>query len=49
MLSKFAHFIPLVHPFTAKAVALTFMGDICKLYGVPITIVSDRDPLFSLH
>ena len=43
-LSKFAHFIPLAHSFTAKTAALVFMGEICKLYGIPRTIVSDRDP-----
>ena len=45
-LSKFAHFIPLRHPFTAAIVARLFMDNIYQLHGMPLAIISDRD-LFS--
>lgn len=41
-LSKYAQFIPLVHPFTAITVAQLFLDNIYKLHGMPSTIVSNR-------
>lgn len=46
-LSKYAHFLPLSHPYTAQSVAKLFFDNIFKLHGMPATIVSDRDPLFT--
>lgn len=46
-LSKYAHFIPLAHPFTASNLAEIFIRDIYRLHGAPTNIVSDRDPLFT--
>jgi len=44
--SKSAHFLSLTHPFTAKIVAKKFVEGIIKLHGMPISIISDRDPIF---
>jgi hypothetical protein len=44
--SKSAHFLPLTHPFTAKIMADKFVDGIIKLHCMPISIVSDRDPIF---
>jgi hypothetical protein len=45
--SKYCHFIPLAHPYTAQTVAQAFFADIVRLHGVPQSIVSDRDPVFT--
>jgi len=47
--SKFAHFIPLAHPYTAASVARAFFADIVRLHGFPQSIVIDRDPVFTGH
>ncbi|KAJ4786652.1 polyprotein [Rhynchospora pubera] len=46
-LSKYSHFIALAHPYIAQSVALVFYESIVKLHGVPQSIVSDRDPVFT--
>lgn len=47
--SKYAHFIPLGHPYTTASVARAFFNDIVRLHGLPDSIVSDRDPVFTGH
>ncbi|KAF0925746.1 hypothetical protein E2562_017303 [Oryza meyeriana var. granulata] len=45
--SKYCHFIPLAHPYTAESVAQAFFADIVRLHGVPQSMVSDRDSVFT--
>ena len=45
--SKFAHFVPLRHPFSAASVARVFMDNIYRLHGLPKSIISDRDWIFT--
>lgn len=45
-LSKFGHFIPTSHPYFGQQIAKEFFKNIFKMYGLPKSIVSDRDPIF---
>jgi hypothetical protein len=45
--SKYAHFVPLKHPFTALQVALAYMDNVFKLHGFPEALISDRDRVFT--
>jgi transposase InsO family protein len=45
--SKYVHFIALGHPYSATSVATTFFDMIVQLHGVPESIVSDRDSVFT--
>jgi hypothetical protein len=40
--TKYAHFVPLSHPFIALQVAQLFVNNIYRLHGLPQVIVSDR-------
>jgi transposase InsO family protein len=46
-LTKYGHFLLLAHPYTVSTVAQVFFANIFKLHGMPSTIVSDRDPVFT--
>lgn len=45
--SKYAHFVPLHHPYSASKVAQLFLDSIFRLHGMPSYIISDRDPVFT--
>jgi hypothetical protein len=45
--SKFAHFIPFSHPYSASSVTKAFFDSIVRLHGIPCSIVSDHDPVFT--
>lgn len=41
--TRYGHFIPVKHPYTALKIAEIFLDNVCKLHGMPRLIVSDRD------
>lgn len=45
--TKYAHFITLTYPYIAQKVVEIFLEGIYKLYGLPESIVSDRDKIFT--
>lgn len=45
--SKFAHFLPLSHPFSAQQIAQVFLDNTYRLHGLPTHIISDRDRIFT--
>jgi transposase InsO family protein len=45
--SRFAHFIPICHPYSAASIARLFLDNVYKLHSMPLSIVSDRDPVFT--
>lgn len=45
--TKAGHFLALSHPFTATQVAQLFLDNIYRLHGLPKTITSDRDKVFT--
>jgi len=46
-LTKSAHFIPVRSNRTAAYLAQLYVREVFRLHGVPSSIVSDRDPLFT--
>jgi hypothetical protein len=46
-LTKYAHFIAMKSDYTSKSLAELFMHNIVKLHGMPKSIVSDRDKVFT--
>jgi hypothetical protein len=47
MFSKYGHFIPLCHPYTATTVAKSFFDTVVRLHGISYCIVTDWDPMFT--
>ncbi|KAG8486371.1 hypothetical protein CXB51_019815 [Gossypium anomalum] len=46
-LTKSAHFIPVRTDFSLKKLAELYVSEIVRLHGVPVSIISDRDPRFT--
>ena len=48
-LTKQAHFIPTTKSMPAQDVAALFLQHIVRVHGLPETLISDRDPVFTSH
>nr|GFB81152.1 reverse transcriptase domain-containing protein [Tanacetum cinerariifolium] len=46
-LTKSAHFIPVNEKFKTKKLARLYLKEIVCNHGVPVSIISDRDPIFA--
>jgi len=45
-LSKYVHFISLIHPYDVAEVTQSFLDNVFKLHGFPNFITSDKDAVF---
>lgn len=43
--TKYSYFFALTYPYTASQIAQVFIDNVCKLHGLPTSIVSYRDPI----
>ena len=48
-LMKSAHFLALRMTFTLERFCRLYIREIVRIHGVPVSIVSDRDPRFTTH
>ena len=48
-LTKSVHFLAVWMTFTLKEFCWLYIREIVQLHGVPVSIVSDRDPRFTTH
>ena len=48
-LTKSAHFLAVRMTFTLDELCRLYIREIVRLYGVPVSIVSDRDPRLTAH
>ena len=46
-LTKSAHFIPINIRFSLEKLTSLYISEIVRLHGVPFSIISDRDPIFT--
>ena len=49
LLTKSAHFLALSMTFSLENFGRLYIREISRLYGVLVSIVSDRDPRFMAH
>jgi hypothetical protein len=45
--SKYGHFIPMKHPYTAASVAQLYMDHVYKHHSMPQVLISDIDKVFT--
>ena len=48
-LTKMVHYVATTTNVTAPQLSQLFMREVCRLHGVPESILSDRDPRFTAH
>ena len=48
-LTKSAHFLAVRMTFTLERLCRLYIREIVRLHGVPVSILSDRDPRFIAH
>ena len=46
-LTKAAHFLPIKVSYSLDKLVETYIREVVRLYGVPLSIVSDRGPRFT--
>ena len=46
-LTKFAHFLAVQLDYSMDRLAEPYMSEIVQLHGIPLSVVSDRDPWFT--
>ena len=46
-LTKFAHFLPIRANYPLERLAQLYIQEIIRLHGIPLTIISNRDPRFT--
>jgi hypothetical protein len=45
--TRYDHFLLLSHPYTTSSVAGVFLNEVYRLHGLPASIISDKDPIFT--
>ena len=48
-LTKYTHFLEMRMTFTLEEFYRLYIREIVRLHGVPVSIVSNRDPMFMAH
>ena len=48
-LTKLAHFLAVLMTFSLERFCRLYIREIVRLHGVPVSILSDRDPRFTAH
>ena len=48
-LRKYAHFVALCHPFSTQSAVAAFVKEVVKLHGIPRTITTDHNKIFTSH